>query len=167
VIQITGRENYRELSRWAKFDFEAKPEALESPEWLGIGVIWYFLTRNDLLRYCMAGNIEMVTRRVNGGLNGYQDRLQWYDKTALAMLGFASVKEFQSKAGLAVDGISGPKTRLALHNALDALGKPAPKPAPAPVKETAKTEHDAPDVLKSPSLWQSLIIALVGIWKGR
>lgn len=166
LVQVTGRANYRALTAWVRQtfgkgpDFEAQPELLESPEWLGIGVIWYFLTRNDLLRFCMAGNIEMVTRRVNGGLNGYADRLQYYDKTALAMLGFATVQEFQAKAGLAVDGVSGPKTRLALHNALDALGKPvlSPKPAPAPLP--------APDPVGK-GFWQTLFIALMGILKGR
>ncbi len=137
VIQVTGRANYRALSKWAGFDFEAKPEALESPEWLGIGAIWYFLTRKGLLDYARAGNIEMVTRRVNGGLNGYQDRLRWYDDCALKLLGFGTVRDFQKSAGLVVDGISGPKTRAALHEALSHVSKPA------------KTEHKPPAMSKA------------------
>lgn len=134
VIQVTGRANYRALSKWAGFDFEAKPEALESPEWLGIGAIWYFLTaRKDLIKYCREGNIEMVTRRVNGGLNGYQDRLRWYDDCALKLLGFATVRDFQRVAGLAVDGISGPKTRAAMHEALSHVSEtPVSVTRPAP-----------------------------------
>lgn len=138
VIQITGRANYRALSKWAGFDFEAKPEALESEEWLGIGAIWYFLVaRKDLIEYCRDGNIEMVTRRVNGGLNGYQDRLRWYDDCALKLLGFGTVRDFQKSAGLVVDGISGPKTRAALHEAL------------SHVRETPKTEHEPPVMSKT------------------
>ena len=138
VIQVTGRANYRALSKWAGFDFEAKPEALESPEWLGIGAIWYFLAaRKDLIKYCREGNIEMVTRRVNGGLNGYQDRLRWYDDCALKLLGFDTVRDFQKSAGLVVDGISGPKTRAALHEAL------------SHVRETPKTEHEPPVMSKA------------------
>ncbi|MEK9796855.1 MAG: peptidoglycan-binding protein [Alphaproteobacteria bacterium] len=161
VIQVTGRANYRALSKWAGFDFEAKPEALESPEWLGIGAIWYFLTRKGLLDYARAGNIEMVTRRVNGGLNGYADRLRWYDRIALEMLKAPDVRTFQKQAGLAVDGISGPKTRAALHEALShvsetpvSVTRPAPHvnaeaqkrpaqrvsaPKPSQVKEIGKT----------------------------
>lgn len=143
VIQVTGRANYREMTAWLRkthgvqVDFEATPEALERPEWLGAGAIWYFLTRKDLLRYCREGNIEMVTRRVNGGLNGYADRLRWYDDCALALLGVPSVSQFQKSAGLLVDGISGPKTRAAMHAALLQLAQPpkqpttAPKPVPA------------------------------------
>lgn len=146
VIQITGRANYRALSKWAGFDFEAKPEALESPEWLGIGAIWYFLeARPKLVQYCRDGNIEMVTRQVNGGLNGYHDRLRWYDDQALKLLGFGSIKAFQQNAGLVVDGISGPKTRAAMHKALTGVKVARPQ-----VNETAKIEHVVPDVLTPP-----------------
>lgn len=149
VIQVTGRANHRALTAWVQKtfgggpDFEAKPELLESPEWLGIGAIWYFLAaRKDLIKYCREGNIEMVTRRVNGGLNGYQDRLHWYDLSALKLLGFADVRAFQKSAGLVTDGISGPKTRAALH---EALGKVRTKPH---VSETAKIEHKPPVMSK-------------------
>ena len=150
VIQVTGRANYRALSKWAGFDFEAKPEALESPEWLGIGAIWYFLTRKGLLDYARAGNIEMVTRRVNGGLNGYQDRLRWYDDCALKLLGFDTVRDFQKSAGLVVDGISGPKTRAALHEALshvrktpETVTRPAPHVNATPAKRPAQSAKPA------------------------
>lgn len=125
VLQVTGRANYRALTAWVrqkfgeKVDFEKTPELLESPEWLGIGAIWYFLAaRPKLIGYCRDGNIEMVTRQVNGGLNGYQDRLRWYDASALQILGVSDLRTFQKSAGLVVDGISGPKTRAAMHEAL-------------------------------------------------
>jgi len=151
LLQVTGRANYRTLTAWVRKtfgqgpDFEAEPELLESPEWLGIGAIWYFLTRKDLLRFCRDGNIEMVTRRVNGGLNGYPDRMQRYDRIALDMLGFVNLKSFQGAYALAVDGISGPKTRAAMHAALTSMsvadsGKPfssAKAPPLAPSKPTA------------------------------
>jgi len=137
VIQVTGRANYRALTKWTretfgtKADFEALPELLSDPGWLGIGAIWYFLAaRKDLIKYCREGNIEMVTRRVNGGLNGYADRLRWYDRIALEMLKAPDVRTFQKQAGLVVDGISGPKTRAAMHEALSHVSK------------TAKTEHE-------------------------
>lgn len=148
VIQVTGRSNYRQLTAWVRKtfgkgpDFEAKPELLESPEWLGIGAIWYFLTRKGLIDQARAGNIEMVTRLVNGGLNGYADRLRKYDAAALEILGFMDVKLFQGAYGLVVDGISGPKTRAAMHKALSEM-----KPAEAP-KKPAQREV-APQVSKT------------------
>jgi len=168
VLQITGRANYRALTAWVRKefgkgpDFEAEPELLESPEWLGIGAIWYFLTRKDLLRFCREGNIEMVTRRVNGGLNGYADRLKRYDAVALEMLGHKTVKAFQLATGLAPDGVSGPKTRAMMHECLShpMTAKQAP---PAPPKPTA-----APAQPKPAGGWlAALFRALWGIIKGK
>jgi putative chitinase len=156
LIQVTGRANYRALSKWAGYDFEADPAALEQPQWLGIGAIWYFHTRAGLMGYARAGNIEMVTRRVNGGLNGYADRLKWYDKTALVMAGFDTVGGFQESAGLEADGVVGPLTRGALHKALAGQSL-TPKPVDArPAGDTG-----------GKGFWATLAMMLVGIWKGK
>jgi putative chitinase len=165
VLQVTGRANYRALTTWvrktfgAKVDFEANPELLEAPEWLGIGAIWYFIAaRPKLIGYCREGNIEMVTRQVNGGLNGYADRLKRYDRIALDMLGFKTVTAFQQANGLLPDGVSGPKTRAAMHIALT---RPAPH-----VSEPPKSEHVQPrtdqDPIKKPAqgFWARLFAAL-------
>lgn len=126
LIQVTGRANYRALTEWVREaigdgpDFETRPDLLEADEWLGIGAIWYLRTRSGLLDYARAGNIEMVTRRVNGGINGYTDRLLWYQRSALVLLGYHrdDVAVFQRRAGLVDDGICGPMTRAALHREL-------------------------------------------------
>lgn len=127
-IQITGKSNYAEFTAWAQKldasapDFVAAPDAVNTDPWEGLGPIWYWVTR-DLNDYADANNIEMVTRKINGGLNGYSDRLARYVRTALVLAGYAptAVKAFQQDAGLDVDGIAGPKTRAALHDALEAL----------------------------------------------
>lgn len=131
-IQITGRRNYRAFGKWAKAidpkapNFEQHPEAVVTDPWEGLGPIWYWDAGNpdgkSLNRYADDNNIEMITRRVNGGLNGYADRLRWYVRAALVLLGYgpAEIKRFQQEhpdAGLA-DGVAGEKTRMALHRAL-------------------------------------------------
>jgi len=175
VIQVTGRANYRALTAWvrktfgAQVDFEAKPELLESPEWLGIGAIWYFLTRKDLIRYCREGNIEMVTRRVNGGLNGYADRLRWYDDGALKLLGFTTVAAFQKSAGLVVDGISGPKTRAAMHQALSGIKPDARQPtkeaATAPVDISATPAARNPVTAPPAAYVAAVLAAAYAVWE--
>lgn len=128
-IQITGRANYREFTKWAKKldpaapNFETDPEALNTGAWEGLGPIWYWSTRN-LNKYADDNNIEMITRRINGGLNGFDDRLGYYVRAALVILGYQpdGVKRFQqdnkAAVGGTVDGVAGPRTRMALHAAL-------------------------------------------------
>lgn len=153
-IQTTGRANHRALTKWARAqgieapDFEAEPQALEKLEWIGLSTLCYFLTRIEA-RFLDAGNNEMVTRRVNGGLNGYSDRLRYYDRAALVFLGYGpdQAKQYQQDHGdLAVDGVVGPETRAALHGALKRLKPPAEE---------------------QPSLFATLIKALIGIIKGK
>ena len=157
LLQVTGRSNYRALTDWVRKtfgqgpDFEASPELLESPEWLGIGAIWYFLTRPGLIGYCRAGDIEMVTRRVNGGLNGYADRMERYDAIALEILDYKTVKEFQLACELDADGISGPKTRAMMH---ECLSHPMTvfDIAAKPMSETPKQTETAPPKPAAPSV---------------
>lgn len=135
-IQITGRANTREFRDWCrKFmadtgievpDFEKTPELMNTDPWEGLGPIWYWDTRG-LNRYADQGDIEMVTKRINGGLNGYQDRLDWYSKVALVILGYGrgDVSGFQKDAGMTVDGIAGPRTRASMHKRLVAMSSRA------------------------------------------
>ena len=124
-IQVTGKANYQEFTEWARArmanapNFVAAPDLLTTDPWEGIAPLWYWDTRG-LNKYADEGNIEMVTRRINGGLNGYADRLECYDAAALVLLGYEpdAVSAFQRNADLTPDGISGPKTRAALHAAL-------------------------------------------------
>lgn len=168
VIQVTGRSNYRQLTAWVRKtfgkgpDFEAKPGLLESPEWLGIGAIWYFLTRKGLIDSAREGNIEMVTRLVNGGLNGYADRLRKYDAAALEILGFADVRTFQKQAGLVVDGISGPKTRAALHKALSQVKEtPVSVTRPAPHVNAPSKAKDAVGTVAGGATGAGLVVAVL------
>ena len=142
AIQLTGRANYRTFTRWAKSidasapDFEANPDAVNTDPWEGLAPLWFWHT-NNLNRYADQGDIEMVTRRINGGYNGLNDRIEYYSRAALVLLGFKpdDVREFQKAKGLTVDGIAGPRTRAAMHKALVSLSGPVPFGMSAPVTE--------------------------------
>lgn len=144
-FQLTGGHNYRAFSAWAKDldpdapDFFRDPDALNTDPWEGLSAIWYWdegnPTGQSLNRYADRNDIEMVTRRINGGLNGYADRLRLYDRAALVLLDRdpTDIRGFQSANGLVVDGISGPMTRSAMHKALvelPALDAEPPNVAP-------------------------------------
>lgn len=135
-IQITGKSNYGQFRDWCRTalklpapDFVATPDAVLTDPWEGLGPIWYWDTRK-LNAYADSNDLEMITRKINGGLNGYADRLRFYTRSALVLLGYGpeEVERFQQSAKVdgsymaAVDGIDGPKTRAALHKRLVALG---------------------------------------------
>ncbi|NVK58366.1 MAG: peptidoglycan-binding protein [Alteromonadaceae bacterium] len=125
-IQITGRANYARYPAWANGpDFEAVPDAIIGDPWLGLSAVWFWQAGAgaSLNAYADTGNIEIITRRINGGLNGYADRLAPYTRAGLVLLGHCptEVRAFQRLAGLAVDGIAGPATRGALHQHLRKL----------------------------------------------
>ncbi len=136
---LTGRSNYRSFTIWCRKnidpqapDFEAEPDrALEDP-WEGLVPLWYWSSRK-LNGYADQGDFEMITRHINGGLNGYADRLEWLTRTSLVLLGYGplDVRPFQIRAqqdGLLpadepgkpsqIDGVVGPKTRAAMHRML-------------------------------------------------
>ena len=88
LIQITGRANYvriaSRLSRFGAPDFVAEPEALERPEWAALSAADYWKDRR-LNELADTGKFKTLTKRINGGLNGYADRLARYERAAEAL----------------------------------------------------------------------------------
>lgn len=122
-IQCTGRANYRECTKWLReiktkaIDFEVFPGHLAEPEWAAWSAFWYWSQRVPM-RYVDEGDIDRVTRSINGGYNGLQDRKDKFTACGLAMLGFPTIANFQQSHGLVSDGISGPLTRKAIFDAV-------------------------------------------------
>lgn len=82
LIQITGRANHaavrdRLRKRLGEHvpDFEERPELLAHEPWAALSAGDYWDSRH-LNQLADAGDFEQLTRRINGGLNGYEDRLQ-------------------------------------------------------------------------------------------
>ena len=74
LIQLTGRDNYRRAGEALGVDLIADPELLGEPGLACRSAAWFWKTHgcNELAD---AGEFEKVTRRINGGLNGYPERL--------------------------------------------------------------------------------------------
>lgn len=85
LIQITGRNNYRECSLGLFGDERllSLPEVLEQPQWAAESAAWFW-ERNGLNELADRDQFNSITRRINGGLNGLEDRLQlWARARAL------------------------------------------------------------------------------------
>ena len=74
-LQVTGRANYKAFSEYIGEDCEKNPDLLATKYPLD-SALWFF-DRNKLWTLCDKGeeNVPIVSRRVNGGTNGLQDRL--------------------------------------------------------------------------------------------
>jgi predicted chitinase len=81
-IQITGRANYREISRALGVDFTNHPQRLALPKYAAKGAAWWWQT-HGLNQLADAGDFTAVTRRINGGINGLADRQQYYRRARL------------------------------------------------------------------------------------
>lgn len=76
LIQVTGRNNYQACSR-ALFGDErllAQPQMLEQPRWACESAAWFWHSRG-LNGLADRGEFNRITRHINGGLNGLEDRL--------------------------------------------------------------------------------------------
>ncbi len=75
VIQLTGRANYRNYGRALGIDFERSPDIVATPS-IGMLVACKYWSDKGLNALADIGDIQTITRRINGGLNGYNDRLR-------------------------------------------------------------------------------------------
>lgn len=91
-IQITGRNNYAAFSRWANTNrivpsvgfFIENPTKLAELQYAGVGAAWYWtVARSDINALSDRQDLEMVTRRINGGTNGLADRRDRYNRALL------------------------------------------------------------------------------------
>lgn len=180
-MQVTGRANTTAFYKWCAVmfpqpqvpDFVSQPQLINTDPWEGLTGIWYWSEGNptgtSLNVYADSGDIEMITRRINGGLNGYADRLAWYDRVALVLLGYRphEVLKFQKQHGLTADGVSGPRTRAAMHVALSDMSDVySPHMQTAPVtsdrlKPVAPPQVDKP-LTKTTGFWER-VTSLIGL----
>jgi len=78
LIQITGRANYLACGDALGLDLIANPELLEQPVNASRSAGWFWFSHN-LNELADRGDIKAITKRINGGLNGYQDRLSYLE----------------------------------------------------------------------------------------
>lgn len=76
LIQITGRANYQAYARYCGFDVVSSPELLERPLGAVRSSMWYW-KKNGLNALADADDINRITRKINGGYNGLEDRKKY------------------------------------------------------------------------------------------
>ena len=82
LIQITGRANYRACSSALYGDettLQAHPEFLEDVVPACRSAAWFWQSRG-LNALADQGSTRAITRVINGGLNGYDERLAYFER---------------------------------------------------------------------------------------
>jgi putative chitinase len=86
LFQITGQYNYLACSKALFGDDRLlrTPELLEQAEWACKSAAWFWNSRN-LNAPADAGDFILITKRINGGVNGLAERQAFYE-SALKVL---------------------------------------------------------------------------------
>jgi putative chitinase len=86
-IQITGRFNYKKFGQLLGIDLCANPALAAAPE-VAFATAGLFWQSNGLNALADAQQFVAITRRINGGTNGLEDRQRYYER-AKAVLAVA------------------------------------------------------------------------------
>ena len=79
LIQITGRANYTQVAHDLNIDCVNHPELLRQPEYATLSAAWFWDSRK-LNFYADKQDFITITKRINGGVNGLEDRQAIYEK---------------------------------------------------------------------------------------
>lgn len=83
LIQITGHDNYRDCGAGLGADLLLVPQLLEQDEYAARSAAWFFVSKGCLKR---SGDITAVTKIINGGTNGLDDRNARYEKAKSVLI---------------------------------------------------------------------------------
>jgi len=85
LIQLTGKSNYQAFADSLEMNVEDVPEYLATFEGAAQSACWFWET-NNLNQWADKGDILTLTKRINGGTIGLEDRIKHYEH-ALHVLG--------------------------------------------------------------------------------
>ena len=129
ILQLTGRYNYTQFGKAEDMSAEEATEFVRSPIGALASACWFWNT-NNINKYCDAQDIVGMTKRINGGTIGLEDRKKHYAH-ALEVLGGhyepretyetvrvgsrgSTVAKLQEALGIGADGIFGKGTESSL-----------------------------------------------------
>ncbi len=138
IFQLTGRANYRRYGTFIEIDLEKSPHLAAKIE-VSLRIACEYWKRNNLNKYADLNDIRTITRRINGGFNGLDERRRYMKRALLvwskgaATIAAKPLPRLFLRAGargprvmrlqhnlrslgffIVIDGIFGPRTRAAM-----------------------------------------------------
>lgn len=86
LLQLTGKANYSAFSEYAGMSVEDAPAYIETPRGAVHSACWFWFS-NDLNTYADAGDFVGMTKRINGGTIGLDDRIKHYNHAVEVLQG--------------------------------------------------------------------------------
>jgi len=74
LIQLTGKDNFNIFSKESGIDLVTNPEQYRNDLTVIIKSAIWFWNKNKLNSYCDKNDFIGLTKKINGGLNGLEDR---------------------------------------------------------------------------------------------
>lgn len=82
--QLTGKDNHARASKGLGVDLVANPDLLLEPQWAALSAAWFW-AENKCGPLADSGDFVALTKRINGGTIGLEDRQRRY-KAVLAVV---------------------------------------------------------------------------------
>ena len=79
AVQLTGKSNYLACGKDLQVDLEANPDWLETPEGAILSAAWFW-DQHDLNDLSDDGDVLTVTKKINGGTIGLEERKALYEE---------------------------------------------------------------------------------------
>lgn len=86
IIQLTGKLNYRNCSMELFGDERLvdDPDLLLQPDYALYSACWFW-NKNNLSAAADRGDVVKITRVINGGMNGHEERVEFYNHMLAAL----------------------------------------------------------------------------------
>ena len=82
--QLTGKDNYTRCGNALNTDFVNEPDLLLEPQYAALSAGWFW-TANKCSDFADKGDVEGLTKRINGGLIGLADRKSRYQRVLASL----------------------------------------------------------------------------------
>lgn len=84
LIQLTGRDNYKDCGNGISADLLVNPDMLAQPETAAMSAAWYWWA-HGLSHFADSEDFTKITQVINGGQTGADDRLKLWAAAKLAL----------------------------------------------------------------------------------